>query len=174
MSNSSKSTNTKINVRRLQDVDFNTVALLLAAYGLLLEEVDVNLDIPGSYWGEEEAGLINNRLLARADTPLHSILHETCHYVCMDNSRREGVHTDAGGDYDEENGVCYLQILLADFIDGFSRQRMMDDMDQWGYTFRLGSAQEWFEKDADDALVWLQQHLLIDSHRQPTWNLRKK
>ena len=167
-------TNTNNEVLRLQDVDIKSVTKLLAAYGLSLEQIDALIDIPGSYWGDEEAGLIDNRLLARADTPLHSILHETCHYICMDQTRRVGIHTDAGGDYDEENGVCYLQILLADFIDDFSRQRMMDDMDRWGYTFRLGSAQAWFEKDAEDAVAWLQQHLLIDSQRQPTWNLRKE
>lgn len=158
----------------MQDIDFKSVSELLAGFGLALEKVVEENDIPGSYWGDDEAGLIDNRLLARADTPLHSILHETCHYICMDHTRRDGVHTDAGGDYDEENGVCYLQILLADHIDGFGKQRMLEDMDHWGYTFRLGSAQAWFEKDAEDAVVWLQQHLLIDSRRQPTWNLRKE
>jgi len=167
--------NTRINneVLRLKDIDFRSVADLLTAFGLSLEKINLDEDIPGSYWGDEEAGLIDNRLLARADTPLHSILHETCHYICMDNTRRDGVHTDAGGDYDEENGVCYLQILLAAHINGFGQQRMLDDMDRWGYTFRLGSAQAWFEKDAEDAQSWLQQHLLIDSQQQPTWNLRK-
>lgn len=162
-----------IQVLRLHDVDFKSVAGLLAAFGLSLEKVEAKNAIPGSYWGNEEAGLIGNRLLARSDTPVHSILHETCHYICMDQSRREGIHTDAGGDYDEENGVCYLQILLADHIDGFGQQRMLDDMDRWGYTFRLGSARTWFEEDAEDAVTWLQQHLLIDSQQQPTWNLRK-
>ena len=168
--------NTRINneVLRLQDIDFRSVVDLLTAFGLSLEKINSNEDIPGSYWGDEEAGLIDNRLLARSDTPLHSILHEACHYICMDHTRRDEVHTDAGGDYDEENGVCYLQILLADQIDGFDQQRMLKDMDRWGYTFRLGSAQAWFEKDAEDAVAWLQQHLLIDSQQQPTWNLRKE
>ena len=31
------------------------------------------------------------------------------------------------------------------------RARMWRDMDDWGYSFRLGSAQQWFEQDADDA-----------------------
>jgi hypothetical protein len=166
-------TRSSTEVLRLQDVNFKSVSTLLTSFGLSLEKIEPENDIPGSYWGDEEAGLIDNRLLARADTPIHSVLHETCHYVCMDQSRREGIHTDAGGNYDEENGVCYLQILLADHIDGFGKQRMFNDMDRWGYTFRLGSAQAWFEKDAEDALVWLQQHLLIDSQQQPTWNLRK-
>ena len=47
---------------------------------------------------------------------------------------------DAGGDDAEENAVCYLQILWADALPGFGRERMFLDMDAWGYTFRLGSA----------------------------------
>ena len=174
MNESIISTTVSNKVLRLQDIDFKSVSDLLTCFGLALEKVVEENDIPGSYWGDDEAGLIGNRLLARADTPLHSILHETCHYICMDHTRRVGIHTDAGGDYDEENGVCYLQILLADHMDGFGQRRMLDDMDHWGYTFRLGSAQAWFEKDAKDAVAWLQRHLLIDSQRQPTWNLRKE
>jgi hypothetical protein len=80
---------------------------------------------------------------------------------------------DAGGDYDEENAVCYLQILLADHIEQFGRSRMFEDMDRWGYTFRLGSAQTWFEGDADDALAWLSQKNLINKQQEPNWTLRK-
>jgi len=159
-------------VLRLRDVDTGSVAGLLSAFGLSFRETEMQKAIPGSYWGDEEAGLVGNQLLARADTPLHSILHEASHYVCMDQNRRQRVHTDAGGDYAEENAVCYLQILLADYIDGFSRQRMFADMDRWGYTFRLGCAQTWFEADADDAIAWLQQHVLIDANQQITWTLR--
>ncbi|MGH8455376.1 MAG: hypothetical protein ACRETW_13045 [Stenotrophobium sp.] len=28
-------------------------------------------------------------------------------------------------------------------------------MDAWGYNFVLGSAQAWFERDAEDARAWL-------------------
>jgi phage gp46-like protein len=160
-------------VLRLADVDLEKISALLTAYGLSLKTVAAGNEIPGSYWGDEEAGLIGSELLVRADTPLHSILHETCHYICMDETRRTGIHTDAGGDYDEENAVCYLQILLADFIGQFGRMRMLTDMDRWGYSFRLGSAQAWFEGDADDALAWLLQKRLIDERQQPNWNLRK-
>jgi len=160
-------------VLRLRDVDSDSVAELLSTFGLSLRRIGAQKSIPGSYWGDEEAGLLGNQILARADTPIHSILHETCHYVCMDPHRRRQIHTDAGGDYDEENAVCYLQILLADHIDGFGRQRMLEDMDRWGYTFRLGCAHAWFEKDADDAMAWLQQYVLIDANRQITWTLRR-
>jgi hypothetical protein len=111
--------------------------------------------IPGSYWGEREAGLIGSRLYVRADTPVHSALHEACHYLCMDEARRGGLHTDAGGSDVEESAVCYLQALLAPQLAGYSRERLFADMDAWGYHFRLGSTRAWFESDSDDARDWL-------------------
>jgi len=159
-------------VIRLHDRDRGAVAALLARYGLELREVENGAAIPGSFWGDDEAGLLGDRLLARPDTPLHSVLHEACHYVCMDPRRRAGLDTDAGGDYDEENAVCYLSILLADEIPGFGRQRMLADMDAWGYTFRLGSARAWFEGDAEDARAWLQQRDLAGADNRPTFRLR--
>jgi hypothetical protein len=41
-------------------------------------------------------------------------------------------------------------------------------MDEWGYTFRLGSAAAWFENDAQDARLWLEQQGLIDAAGMPT------
>jgi hypothetical protein len=173
MNNTNLQTGHNEDVLRLADVQPASVAGLLGNYGLVLRTITTGNKIPGSFWGDEEAGLINNEVFARADTPLHSILHETCHYVCLDQVRREGLHTDAGGDYDEENAVCYLQILLADHIDQFDRQQMFRDMDLWGYTYRLGSAQAWFEHDANDALVWLLQRNLVNKQQEPCWTLRK-
>jgi len=160
-------------VLRFSDQQATEILALLERYGMQCEQVPDSREIEGSYWGDEEAGLIGNELLVRADTPLHSILHETCHYVCMDQNRRDGLDTDAGGDYDEENAVCYLQILLADHVENIGRQRILVDMDRWGYTFRLGSAQAWFEGDAEDALAWLLQRGLINHQQQPCWTLRK-
>ena len=79
---------------------------------------------------------------------------------------------DAGGDDLEEAAVCYLQIVLADEIDGVGRERLMRDMDAWGYSFRLGSTRAWFQEDAEDAAGWLQQHGLIDAADSPTFALR--
>ncbi len=149
-----------------------TLQHLLARYGLSLRVEADGADIPGSFWQAPEAGLIGATLYVRADTPVHSLLHEACHYVCMDAARREGLHTDAGGDYAEENGVCYLQILLADCLPGMGRPRMLADMDAWGYSFRLGSAAAWFEQDAEDAKLWLLDNDLIDSQGQISWRLR--
>ncbi|RUQ39265.1 MAG: hypothetical protein EKK69_09900 [Candidatus Competibacteraceae bacterium] len=146
---------------------------LLARYGLRIDWLPLASVIPGSYWGETEAGLISDRLLLRDDTPVHSALHEACHYICMDAERRARLHTDAGGEPIEENGVCYLQILLADALPGFGRVRMWADMDTWGYSFRLGSARAWFEQDADDARQWLLDNGLIDAAEQPVYRLRQ-
>ena len=133
---------------------------LLVPYGLVVER-STDARIPGSYWGESEAGLIGNRLIVRPDTPVHSALHEACHWICADHGRRRALHTDAGGDDLEECAVCYLQCLLADALPGYSRAQMWADMDAWGYSFRLGSAQAWFERDAGDARAWLASRALL-------------
>ncbi len=159
-------------VLRYEELEEGVLERLLGRYGLRVERVPAGEPIPGSFWGDCEAGLIGDRLLVRPDTPLHSALHEACHYVCMDGARRAGLHTDAGGDYDEENGVNYLQILLSGLIPQCGRERMFADMDAWGYSFRLGSARAWFERDAEDARQWLLGHGLIDEAGHPTFRLR--
>jgi hypothetical protein len=139
------------------------LAPLLSRYGLQLQRVADAAAIPGSYWGESEAGLVGDQLLVRGDTPLHSALHEAAHFICMDEARRSALERDAGGDDPEENAVCYLQILLADELPGAGRARLCADMDAWGYSFRLGAAGLWFETDADDARRWLIAHKVIDA-----------
>ncbi|MGB5831143.1 MAG: hypothetical protein WBG92_04040 [Thiohalocapsa sp.] len=146
---------------------------LLHRYTLSVHNIADDAPIPGSYWGEQEAGLIGDRLYLRADTPLHSVLHEACHFVCIDETRRDRLHTDAGGDYAEEDAVCYLQIVLADQLPGIGRDRMCADMDAWGYSFRLGSAKAWFERDAEDARAWLVDNALLNPDGTPTWALRR-
>jgi len=146
---------------------------LLFPYGLEVDELAAGEVIPGSFWGEPEAGLVGDRLYVRGDTPVHSALHEACHYICMDEQRRRGLHTDAGGDYAEENGVCYLQILLADLLPEMGRERMWRDMDRWGYSFRLGSARRWFLEDAEDARGWLVEAGLIHAAGTVTFRLRR-
>ena len=156
------------------DAHFAAVAELMARYDLEPVTVASGSSIPGSYWGESEAGLIGNRIYFRPDTPLHSVLHEACHFICMDDARRTQLERDAGGDYGEENAVCYLQILLAEEIAGMDSRQMCSDMDAWGYTFRLGSAQAWFEQDADDARQWLIAHRIIDASGRATGTCRSQ
>ena len=156
------------NVVHCNAVSADALASLLSTYGLGLQWVENGQPIPGTHFGDPEAGLIANNLYVRSDTPVHSLLHETCHYICMDDGRRQQLHTDAGGDYDEENAVCYLSILLADSIPGYSNAQMMNDMDNWGYTFRLGNARRWFGEDAEDARDWLQLSGIISKDEIPT------
>ena len=160
-------------VLRLADIEASELVRLLARFGLRFRHCAEQQPIPGSYWGDEEAGLKADNLYARDDTPLHSILHETCHYICLDPARREVLDTNAGSDEAEENAVCYLQILLADEIDSLGRERMFADMDRWGYSFRLGSSRAWFEQDAEDALDWLNRHKLLDAAQRPRLTLRQ-
>jgi hypothetical protein len=148
-------------VLRLADVELADVVALLARHGLALDLVAAQASIPGSYWGEPEAGIIGTTVHARADTPLHSLLHEACHLLVMPGERRATVHTDASDSIAEEDATCYLQIVLADALPGVGRDRLMRDMDEWGYTFRLGSTRAWFEGDADDARLWLQARALL-------------
>lgn len=160
-----------MDVLRVADADVALIRELLGRYGIgtcYLREGA----IPGSYWGDSEAGLIGSQLYMRPDTPVHSVLHEASHFVCMDQDRRAQLDKDAGGDFEEENAVCYLQSLLADAVPGFGRQRMWRDMDTWGYTFRLGSAQAWFECDAEECRAWLLDRGIIDVSRQLTWKKR--
>ncbi len=145
---------------------------LLDRYGLRLTLVAPAQDIPGSFWGEREAGLIGSQLFVRLDTPAHSLLHEGAHFICMTPERRAGLDTNAGGDDAEEAAVCYLQILLAAALPHIGAPRMCRDMDEWGYTFRLGSAAAWFAGDAADAREWLLRHSLIDAEGRITHALR--
>ena len=159
-------------VLRVGAVAHASVVELTRKFGVQLHQLAPSETLPGSYWGESEAGLRGNTLYVRADTPLHSLLHELSHYVCMSPARRAGLDRDAGGDDAEECAVCYLQILLADELPMLGRARMLEDMDAWGYTFRLGSSREWFERDAADASAWLRQGGVVDENHRPTFQLR--
>jgi hypothetical protein len=142
-------------VLRLGSIEIDDARALLARYGLTLECVADGAEIPGSYWGDTEAGVVGDRVYARADTPVHSLLHEACHLIVAPPEKRATIHTDASDSQAEEDAACYLQIVLGAALRGVGSERILADMDRWGYTFRLGSARAWFERDADDARAWL-------------------
>ena len=154
-------------ILRLADIDRRAVESLLAHYGLSLTLVADGEAIPGSFWGDDEAGIIGHAVYARGDTPVHSVLHEAGHLVVLPPERRAEVHTDATDSVEEEDAVCYLQIVLGDALSGVGRERIMADMDAWGYTFRLGSARAWFEQDAENARAWLIGHGLLTQAGKP-------
>lgn len=148
-------------VLRLASIDPDSVIALLARYDLQLERVADDAPIPGSYWGDSEAGVIAHRVYARGDTPVHSLLHEACHLIVAPAWKRASIHTDASDSQAEEDATCYLQIMLGDTLPDVGSARIAADMDRWGYTFRLGSASAWFEHDAEDARAWLVERNLL-------------
>jgi hypothetical protein len=157
---------------RMGGLDRAAVGMLLGRYGLDLRMVLLGEAIPGSYWGDSEAGLKGSTLYARPDTPLHSVLHEAAHFICMAPERRAGLDTNAGGDDAEECGVCYLQLLLSRELPQCGFARACADMDEWGYSFRLGSTRAWFEQDAADARLWLLDAGIIDADGRLTGRSR--
>ena len=142
-------------VVRISDINVEHAQQLLGCFSLELRVVEDGELIPGSYWGECEAGIIGSTVFVRPDTPIHSLLHEACHLIVLPIEKRPSIHTDATDSIAEEDATCYLQLLLADYIQGFGFERACQDMDTWGYTFRLGSARAWFEHDAEDANAFL-------------------
>jgi hypothetical protein len=159
-------------VLTVADIGHGAMARFLARFGLELILQPIAEDITGSFWGDTEAGVVGHSVFVRSNTPIHSLLHESCHVICMDGERRSRLDQDAGGDDLEEAAVCYLQVVLANHIDGIGRERIMADMDAWGYSFRLGSTRAWFENDADDAQKFLLNHNLINALGEPTFRLR--
>ena len=154
------------------DVPIQALHSLLSKYSLTLIVQSNGEAITGSFWGGSEAGIVGRNVYVRSDTPIHSLLHEICHIICMTSERRNRLVRDAGGDDLEEASVCYLQIVLADQLDAVGRKRLMRDMDAWGYSFRLGSSAVWFDKDADDASAWLVEYGLLTIDGQPSFALR--
>src|SRR5678815_498412 len=145
------------------EIEWTSAVALLARYSLSLQHVADGAPIPGTFWGEPEAGVIGEKVYARGDTPVHSLLHEACHLIVAAPERRAHIDTDASDSQAEEDACCYLQIVLADALPGAGSARVMADMDAWGYTFRLGSARAWFEHDAEDARAWLVARGLLEA-----------
>lgn len=156
----------------VRDIGLEPLEGLLRRFGLSLVVVADGESITGSFWGEPEAGVVGCRVFARPDTPVHSVFHEAGHIVCMAPDRRRTLNRDAGGDDLEEAAVCYLQVLLGACLEHVGRDRLMQDMDDWGYSFRLGSTSAWFSCDAEEARAWLIQQGVISEAGAPTFRLR--
>ena len=159
-------------VLTVADIELDDVVSVLDKYGIKLVVKPDTVPITGSFWGEPEAGIVGKTVYVHGDTPIHSLLHESCHVICMNADRRDALNRDAGGDDLEEAAVCYLQIVLADCIAGVGGARLMQDMDAWGYSFRLGSTRDWFYRDAEEAEEFLVNHRLLSGTGRPTFVLR--
>ncbi len=140
----------------------NTVTKLGDRFGIQIKRQASGTKIKGTFWGEPEAGIVGKCVFVRGDTPVHSLLHELCHIVCMSPDRRQALNADAASDDNEEAAVCYLQLALADSVAEIGRTRIMCDMDAWGYSFPEGSTQSWYEA-AIDARDWLLEKGLLDA-----------
>lgn len=151
-------------VMRLGELGFAPASSVLDRFGLTLVCVADGEPIPGSFWGDDEAGIIGHTVYARADTPVHSLLHEAGHLLVLPAERRDAVHTDATDSIEEEDATCYLQVVMGDALPGVGSARIMVDMDSWGYSFRLGSTRAWFEGDAENARQWLIERGLLDGN----------
>ena len=156
-----------------QNLSTESLQAVLSQYGMTIRYINEVNEIPYSFWGSPEAGRLVDEVYVRADTPIHSVLHESCHYICMPADQRQYKTIDAKGSVMEENACCYLQILLADKLEGISREQLMQDMDAWGYSFRLGSAKSWFLHDADEVKDWLIECEILDQNCEITWKLRQ-
>lgn len=76
----------------MADIGLDAPAALLARYGLRLHRVDSGAAIPGSFWGEPEAGIIGCDVYVRDDTPVHSLLHEAGHLIVLPRKTRRGAY----------------------------------------------------------------------------------
>ncbi|MDZ4811262.1 MAG: hypothetical protein SGI99_01430 [Pseudomonadota bacterium] len=159
-------------VLRYAALDPHLLRRLLNSYELELIEVGERAPIPGCFWGLPEAGVIADQVYVRADTPVHSLLHEACHLILLPRAIRQRVHTDASDCQLEEDATCLLQLVLSDRIVGFGLDRACVDMDAWGYSFRLGSARAWFDHDAEDARQFLIDRGLLSADSSPIPALR--
>ena len=107
----------------MRDLAPTAVTVLLHRFGITVEWLPDTAPIKGSFWGAPEAGIVRAKVYVRPDTPVHSLLHETCHIICMAPEIRAGHSGDASSDDSEEAAVCYLQILLSDRLAAVGRDR---------------------------------------------------
>ncbi len=53
------------------------------------------------------------------------------------------------------------------------RAPLMQDMDDRGHSFRLGSTRRWVDEHAEDASAWLKRYGFLPSDRRPIFRLRQ-
>ena len=104
---------------RVGDLDPAAVNGLLARFGLSVEWVEPGKPIRGSFWGEPEAGLIGRRVFVRPDTPVHSMLHETCHVAkeVLEVANKEIAQIDDPDENDSTRDALSIINLLRENLD---------------------------------------------------------
>jgi len=102
-----------IDVLLVNAIDRLPLEVMLDRYGLAFVLAAPEEVIPGSYWGEREAGLMGSRSSPGSTRRcIRCCTGRAISSACRP-SGRAGLDTDAGGDDAEENAVCYLQILIG-------------------------------------------------------------
>ncbi|MEL7537215.1 MAG: hypothetical protein AAFZ58_01710 [Pseudomonadota bacterium] len=134
-------------MKTVADLDRDALERFAVGFGFELRVVADDVAIPGSYWGAPEAGLEGNAVIVQHATPIHSLLHETSHWLMCTPERRAQLFVDAGGTDAEEEAVCALQLELAGRLPAYSGDECLADMDAWGYSFRQGHAAAWLRED---------------------------
>ena len=112
--------------------------------------------------------MIGARVYARLDTPVHSVLHESAHFICMTPERRAGLTPMRAATMGKRTPCATCRSCWPDRLPNVGQDRICRDMDDWGYSFRLGSAAKWFAEDAEDTRRWLIGHGLIDGEGRIT------
>src|SRR5690625_8003398 len=80
-------------VLRLDELPPGAAENLLQRYGLNLQTVAEGQPIPGTFWGEPEAGIIGGTVAARPDTAGQSLPHEAGHPPARTPVRRPHIPT---------------------------------------------------------------------------------
>ena len=108
--------------------------------------------------------MIGATVYARADTPVHSLLHEAGHLIVLPPERRAArAYRRHRFGRRRRRGLRAAGRCSATRCRASAATRVLADMDAWGYTFRLGSARAYVEHDAADAWRWLREHGLVDA-----------
>ena len=89
-------------VLRLADIDPAALRALFGAHGLSIEWLAAQTDIPGSYWGESEAGLeieARRRLEETRNGLVRQLLDAAAELARLDNRKRSlrDLHRDRHG-----------------------------------------------------------------------------
>ena len=134
----------------LRDIGFDDVAALLARYGLAARARRRRRADPRQLLGRTRSRPDRPRVHARDDTPVHSLLHEAAHLIVLPPERARRAYRRHR--FGRGRRRRLRAAVAARRRPARRRPRaLMADMDAWGYTFRLGSARAYFERDAEDA-----------------------
>ncbi len=113
-------------VLRLASIDLDDARALLARYGLALECVADGAAIPGSYWGEPEAGADrHDGVRARRHAGAFAAARSRAPDRAAARKARDDPHRRHPIRSAEEDATCYCRSLLGDALPGVGRERML-------------------------------------------------